>query len=85
MWVADSEEREKENTYDIQVLEFRSHSFALYFPPEGDFAPEAHCDPNEVCTVLDTHKKEKTKKENKQKLHCLASWKKKKHTKKKTA
>lgn len=38
--------REKENTYNTQVLEIRSHSFALYSLPEGDFAPEAHCEPN---------------------------------------
>lgn len=36
--------KEKRNTYDAQVFEFRSHSFALYFLPEGDFAPEAHCE-----------------------------------------
>lgn len=30
------------DTYNIQVVEQRSHSFAFRFPPEGDFAPKAH-------------------------------------------
>lgn len=37
--------REKEHTYNTQVGEIRSHSFSLFLP-EGDFAPEAHCEPN---------------------------------------
>lgn len=32
----------REDTYNNQVAEQRSHSFAFCFPPEGDFAPEAH-------------------------------------------
>lgn len=32
----------REDTYENQVVEQRSHSFAFGFPPEGDFAPEAH-------------------------------------------
>lgn len=35
-------EREIQDTYNIQVVEQRSHSLAFGFPPEGDFAPEAH-------------------------------------------
>lgn len=38
--------REKEYTYNTQVGEIRSRSFSPYFLPEGDFAPEAHCEPN---------------------------------------
>lgn len=46
-------------TYNTQPVEIRSHSFALYFPPEGDFAPEAHCRQNYVqFTVLNEKKKE---------------------------
>lgn len=32
-------------THNTQVVEERSHSFAFGFPPEGDFAPEAHVPP----------------------------------------
>lgn len=35
-------ERITANTYNIQVVEQQSHSFAFGFPPEGDFAPKAH-------------------------------------------
>lgn len=35
-------ESELQDTYNIQVVEQRSHSFAFGFPPEGDFAPKAH-------------------------------------------
>lgn len=47
---------QKETTYNSQVGEIRSHSFALYSLPEGDFSPEAHYEPNEVCLVLNTRK-----------------------------
>lgn len=34
-----------QDTYNIQVVEEGSHSFGFCFPPEGDFAPEAHHTP----------------------------------------
>lgn len=31
------------NTYNTDPVDIGTHSLALYFLPEGDFAPEAHC------------------------------------------
>lgn len=46
------------NAYNTQPGEIRSHSFALYFPPEGDFAPEAHCKKMCVCNITHTKKQQ---------------------------
>lgn len=49
-----------QDTYNIQVVEQRSHSFAFCFPPEGDFAPEAHHTPTPPKKL--PHQTKKTKK-----------------------
>lgn len=51
-----------QDTYNIQVVEHRSHSFAFCFPPEGDFAPEAHHIPASPQKLLHQTQKTKTKK-----------------------
>lgn len=50
-------ESELQDTYNIQVVEQRSHSFAFGFPPEGDFAPKAHYIAVPIQSYRARHKK----------------------------
>lgn len=47
-----------QDTYNIQVVEQRSHSFAFRFPPKGDFAPEAHYTPSPKRVITPGKKKD---------------------------
>lgn len=61
----------REDTYKNQVVEQRSHSFAFCFPPEGDFAPEAHhtlAPPKKLPHQTRTQKKKETPKQTTNKL-----------------
>lgn len=51
--------RKDSSTYNTQTVEIRSHSFALYFPPEGDFASEAHRQLNQSHWLQSNLKKKK--------------------------
>lgn len=61
-----------QDTYNIQVVEQRSHSFAFCFPPEGDFAPEAHHTPTPPKKLPhQTKKTNKKKPKTQQRLEDL--------------
>lgn len=59
-----------QDTYNIQVVEQRSHSFPFCFPPEGDFAPEAH----HTKSYPDRQKPQKTKNKKKRKCRDSRIW-----------